>query len=91
MDPKREVEILDASSFHIEKVRDASVVCTIFEGAYSILMKFSNGVRVRLHPAEDSWAGFVGETVKNITHSSLGRFSFMKIEFASGQAGIFRV
>ena len=90
MSDHKEAEVLDANSLHLEKVRDASVVCTIFEGAYSVLMKFSNGVRVRLYPIEDSWAGFIGETVKNIKLSNLGKHSFLKIEFNSGQAGFFR-
>ncbi len=89
MSNHKEGEVLDANSLRLEKVRDASVVCTIFEGAYSVLMKFSNGVHVRLRPVEDSWMGFIGETVKNITHASLGRFSFLKIEFASGTNGLF--
>lgn len=90
MSEHKEGEVLDANSLHLEKVRDASVVCTIFEGAYSVLMKFSNGVHARLHPVEDNWRGFIGETVKNITHATLGKFSFLKIEFTSGQAGLFR-
>ena len=85
-----QTEIVIAAKLQASEVRDTTVTSMNFEGPYSVLIEFSNGVVARLHPADDHWMSFVGEKVEELSHSDLGKFSFLRIRFQSGKVGLFR-
>lgn len=85
-----QTEILTAEKLQAQDIHDATVTSMRFEGPYSVLIEFSNGIAARLHPADDHWASFVGDKVLHLTHSKLGQFVFLRIWFQSGKSGLFR-
>ncbi len=85
-----QADILTAEKLNEKDVRDTKVTSMNFEGPYSVLIEFSNGIVARLHPADDHWMSFVGEKVLELSHSDLGKFSFLRIRFQSGKVGLFK-
>lgn len=85
-----QTDVQTAEKLRAQDIRDATVTSMNFEGPYSVLIEFSNGVVTRLHPADDHWMSFVGEKVEELSHSDLGKFSFLRIRFQSGKVGLFR-